>query len=145
VRSELPPIAKAAARIRATIEESVNRFARVHRYSVGADLRDRARVVVRCSLTAWRDRQRQLFRARELSQAIDDLKTDLMLAQDVSAFRSGNEFEDRARMVRDLGRQCGGWLKELEKKGQNVAVNPPRQRAHALSGRSASVAAGANT
>jgi hypothetical protein len=138
VRHDLPAIAKAAARVRAAIEESVNRFARVHRYSVGADLRNFARQVARLTFIAWRERHRQLARVRELSAAIDDLKLDMMLAKDVEAFRSMNEFEDRARLVSDLGKQCGGWLKGLEKKGRNVAGNPPQQRTRVLSDRSAS-------
>lgn len=138
MRHDLPAVAKAAGRLRAALEESVNRFARVHRYSVGADLRNGARRVVRCTFIAWRDRQRQLIRVRELSAAIDELRLDLMLARDVNAFRSDDEFEDRGRLLSSLGKQCGGWLKELEKKGQNAAGNPPRQRAHALSGHPAS-------
>jgi hypothetical protein len=138
VRQDLPAIAKAAARVRAAIEESVNRFARINRYSVGADLRNAARQVARLTFIAWRDRKQQLGRVRELSTAIDDLKLEMMLAKDVNAFRSMNEFEDRARLVSDVGKMCGGWLKELEKKGQNVSGNTPRQSAHALSDHSAS-------
>lgn len=117
----------------------MNRFPRTHRYSVGADLRNGARQVARLTFIAWRDRQHQLSRVRELSVAIDDLKLEMMLAKDVHAFRSMNEFEDRARIVSDLGKQCGGWLKGLEKKGQNAAAIVPQQRALALSDRSASV------
>lgn len=40
MNSDLPQIAKAAARVRAVIEESVQRFARKNRYSVGTDLRN---------------------------------------------------------------------------------------------------------
>jgi hypothetical protein len=143
VRHDLPAIAKAAQRSRAAIEESVSRFARVHRYSVGTDLRNAAREVVRRTFLAWRDRSRQLILVRELSTAIDDLKLDMMLGKDVNAFRSSAEFEMLARIVSDLGRQCGGWLKDLQAKGQNGQGKSPGQRAIVLSARNASEA-GAN-
>src|ERR1700733_15365936 len=111
MRRDLPRIAMAAQRVRATIEDSVGRFARKHRYCVGADLRSAAREVCRRTFIAWRDRQRQLIRVRELSTAVDDLKLEMMLAKDVSAFRSDAEFEAVARLVSDLGGQRGAWRK----------------------------------
>jgi hypothetical protein len=135
---DLPRIALAAQRVRAALEQSVGRFARKDRYSVGADLRNASREVVRRVFIAWRDRQRQLIRVRELSKAIDDLKLEMMLAKDVSAFRSDAEFEAVARLVSDLGGQCGGWLKELSRQGQNGQGKPPGQRAQILSSRDAS-------
>ena len=99
MQHDLPDIAKAAARVRACIEESVGRFARKDRYSVGADLRNRAREVVRLSLLAWHEKQRRLLRVRELSAAIDELRIDLMLAQDTHAFRSDREVEAVGRLA----------------------------------------------
>ena len=50
MKDELPAIAKTAQRVRVVLEESVNRFNRQHRYTVGVDLRNAARDVVRCTL-----------------------------------------------------------------------------------------------
>ncbi len=138
--TDLPDIAKAAARARTVIEESVQRFARRNRYSVGADLRDVARQVVRLTLLAWHEPSRRALRIRELSSASDGLKLDLQLAKDVNAFRHDREFEMVGRLVKGLGAQCGGWLsKELERKGQNGRGQQSRaQRAPILSGRPAS-------
>lgn len=142
--NDLPQIAKAAARVRAVLEESVHRFARKDRYSVGADLRNRAREVVRITLLAWREKHRRLLRVRELSIAIDGLKLDMQLAKDVSAFRSNAEFEMVGRLIVDLGKRCGGWLRELERESQNgQGRKTPAQRAPILSGRLAS-SSGAN-
>jgi hypothetical protein len=140
VNRQLPDIARAAQRVRASIEDSVGRFARRHRYSVGADLRNAAREVARCTFLAWRDRNRQFIRVRELSTAVDNLKLEMMLAKDVSAFRSDAEFEAVARLVSDLGRQVGGWLKALHNKGQNAqgGTGSPAQRASILSSHAAS-------
>jgi hypothetical protein len=137
MRHALPDIALAAQRVRAALELSVRRFARLDRYSVGVELRNDAREVVRRTFTAWHDKQRQLIRVRELSVAIDALKIDMMLAKDISAFRSDGEFEAVAGAVRDLGKQCGGWLKELSRKGQSGQGKPPGQRAQILSSRDA--------
>ncbi len=141
MKNELPQIAKQAMRVLAAVEEAVTRFARRHRYASGADLRNAARHVARCVRRAWHDRQRQLVRVRELSEAVDDLKLELMLADAVDAFRSHAEFEMVARLVVDLGRQVGGWLKALHSKGQNARGEPFAQRAQTLSSRDAPLGA----
>lgn len=138
MRSELPPIAKAAMRTLAAIEESVLRFSRAHRYAVGADLRGQAMRVARLAHQAWRDRSRQLQRVHELALAIDDLKLTMQLGNDIHAFRSFREFEALARIVSDLGRQCGGWQKALHTTGQNGRGESPGQRAPTLSSLAAS-------
>jgi hypothetical protein len=139
VRSELPAIAKTAARLRASIEIAWTRCARRHRYGIGTDLRDQATAVQRCTLRAWRDRNHQLQRVRELVIAIDDLKLTVQLAKDVCAFASFDEFEAIARLVDDVGRQSGGWLKRLHSQSQNAqGALPLEQRAQILSSRAAS-------
>lgn len=135
---DLPDIAKAAARIRRVIEEAVTRFPRKDRYSVGLDVRNRSREVVRLTIEAWRQPQRRLLKVRELSIAIDALKLDLMLATDINAFRGPSEAEALGREIKLLGEQCGGWLKELHRKGQNRTGKPPAERAQILSGHPAS-------
>lgn len=139
MRSELPAIAKSAARLRASIETAWTRCARRHKYGIGKDLRDQATTVQRCVLRAWRDKAHQLERVRELVVAVDDLKLTVQLAKDVVAFASFDEFEAIARLVDDVGRQSGGWLKKLHSASQNApAAQPLEQRAPILSSRAAS-------
>lgn len=139
MRSELPAIAKTAARLRAAIETAWVRCARKHKYGIGTDLRDQATAVSRCVLRAWRDRNHQMQRVREVVIAIDDLKITVQLAKDVAAFASFDEFEVIARLVDDVGRQSGGWLKRLHSQSQNAqAALPLEQRAQILSSRAAS-------
>jgi hypothetical protein len=134
MRAQLPPIVKSAARVTAVIEEAVTRFPRRHRYTAGADLRQAARDVNRRAHYAWRERQAQLFRVRELAIAVDNLKLELQLAKDINAFVSFAQFEMIAELVSSLGRQIGGWLKALRNTGQNDrAVQPQGQRAQTLS------------
>lgn len=133
----LPAIAKQSARVAAAIEEAVTRFPRRHKYGLGADLRGNAVQVMRAVRKAWRERSRQLQRVHELSAAIDNLKDSMMLADAVKAFGSFAEFEAVARLVNDLGRQCGGWLKALHSTGQNEQGQSLAQRAPTLSSRAA--------
>ena len=132
---ELPPIAKLAMRVLAVVEEAVSRFPRRHRYTLGADLRAQAMQVARCVHLAWRDQYGRTRRVQDLACAIDDLKLTLQLGQAVTAFQSFGQFESIARLVNDLGRQCGGWLKQLRSKGQNGPGLPRDQRAPILSSR----------
>lgn len=127
-------------RVMAALEEATGRFSHRHKYRLGGDLRTQAMEVARLVHRAWRDRDRQLELVRSLSDAVDDLKLSLQLADTVQAFRSQGEFEAIARLVSELGRQCGGWLKRLQSTGQNVTGNPPSQRAPTLSARAASLA-----
>ena len=138
MKRELPPIAKAARRVLMVIEEAVTRFPRRHKYTLGADLRRESMQVCRCVHRAWRERGRQLTRVHELATALDDLKVSLQLGKDINAFGSFEEFEAIARIVSDLGRQVGGWLKALHSKGQNGQErSSPVQRAPILSSQTA--------
>lgn len=138
MNAELPPIARAANRVLLDTEKAVIRFARRHKYQVGADLRSQAMEIARCAYRAWRERGRQLQRVHELAEAIDNLKLTMRLAKQLNAFGSFGEFVALAREVIELGRQCGGWLKSLHAKGRNESERAPDQRALTLSSRGAS-------
>ncbi len=139
MKDELPDLAKRAARVAASIEEAVTcRFARIHRFAAGADLRAQARAVVRATHVAWHDRQRKLQRVHELSRAVDDLKIEIQIADLVGAWGSRKELEAVGRLVHDLGRRVGGWIKALQPQGQNASGVTRAQRAQTLSARPAS-------
>lgn len=122
------------------IEGAVTRFARAHRYGSGADLRAAAKAVVQSVRSAWRNPELRLERVRSVSEAIDTLKEELQLAQGVRAFGSFREFDAIAKEVDTLGRQCGGWLRDLQSSGQNPRAYGPAERAQTLSARTASFA-----
>lgn len=137
--TELPRIAKVADRVLVMVEQAVRTFPRYHKYAIGADLRREAMRVFRAVDRAWREPQRRVMRLRELSLAIDDLRLTLQAAMKVDAFRSFGQFDAIARQVTDLGRQCGGWLKQIQRRGQNgpAASAAVAQRAEILSARAA--------
>lgn len=122
------------------IEGAVSRFARSHRYLSGSDLRVSAKAVVMAVRAAWRDTEQRLLRVRELAAAVDDLKEQLQLCQGVRAFGSFREFEAIAKEVNAIGRQCGGWLRQLQSRSQNSPARGPAERATTLSARNASFA-----
>jgi hypothetical protein len=136
---ELPPIVKQAERLMLEIEIAVRNFPRYHKYAVGAELREQARLVVRLTHRAWRDRARQADWLSRLAFGVDDLKLSLQLAKQVQAFKSFAQFEMIARIAAELGRQCGGWIKQQHSKRQNGRGSDARaQRPQILSSRDAS-------
>ncbi len=137
----LPAIVKQAERLMADIEIAVAHFPRKHRYTVGTDLRTQAMTVACLTHKAWRNTTQRSVRIAELSEAIDDLKLRMQLAQQIHAFASFQQFEALGRLVTDLGRQCGGWQKRRNTSGQNGAAPASVQRSPILSSHAASTEA----
>jgi hypothetical protein len=145
-RHHLPPIANIATRFLIEIENAVHGFPRYHKYALGADLRRQAmQLVVLCN-RAWRDRGGVVHWVNRLVWAIDEIKIALQLGSQIRAFRSFGVFEQLIRTAEDLGRQAGGWKRQLMQhpKGQNPAASSRPERAQTLSARAASADAGAN-
>lgn len=134
---DAPPIVKLTERVLADVELAVRSFPRYHKYSVGEDLRRDARAVARSAIRAWRDHEHRGERLEALTAAVDDLKLTLQVAKRVEAFKSFRQFEALARVVSNLGRQCGGWQRK-HLKGQNRTTPPSAGRAQTLSARGAS-------
>lgn len=144
MNTELPDIAKHAARVAAAIDDAVaKRFARAHRYGAGQDLRQAARNVARCCQVAYRAWDCKLEAIEVLSRAVDDLKMEIGIAELVGAWNSIKEMESVIRLVDELGGKVGGWKRRLQPKGQNAEAMRHPQRAPILSSRDAS-ASGAN-
>ena len=141
----LPPIVKLAKRFLVEIEQAVRSFPRYHKYALGADLRAQAmQLAVLCD-RAWRDRGGVVHWVNRLVWAIDEIKIALQLGSEIRAFRSFAVFEQLIRTAEDLGRQAGGWKRQLKhSKGQNSTAIVPPERAQILSARTASAPAGAN-
>lgn len=132
-----PPIVKLSERVLLEIEIAVRGFPRYHKYAVGAELRQQARGVARAAHRSWRDRARQGEWIGRLVFIVDDLKLSLQLAKQVQAFKSFAQFEALARLVSDLGRQCGGWQKQHQR-SQNQQAESSAGRAQILSTRDTS-------
>jgi len=140
--SVAPPIVRLAERLLVAIEQTVRRFARYHKYSVGADLRAQAMEVAVLAQRAWRNREHQQMWIARLSDAVDDLKLKLQLGSAIRAFPSFPQFEALSRLVKDLGKQVGGWRRQQKHpNGQSAASDSSLQSPMILSTRAASAGA----
>ncbi len=124
---DLPPVIKQAERVRAMAEVAVASWRRDHRHDHGSELRRQAKAVVKAAHLAWTDKARRALLLAVLSDAIDELKMDLRLAQQIKLYRSFGQFEEIMRATRDLGQQCGALRKryplQQHSTGQNAAAS----------------------
>ena len=91
-QTEHLPIYKKAYDLCLYVEQAVRNFPRYHKYTLGTDLRDGARRVLRLIVraNARRDKAPTLLEIRE---ELEQLKAVLRLGQDVQAFSSFKSFE----------------------------------------------------
>lgn len=68
--ANLPPIVKIAERLMLEVERAVRAFPRYHKYSLGQELRQQCRDVLRLCYRAWRARDQQHARAHRLQHAV---------------------------------------------------------------------------
>ncbi len=72
--------------------------------------------------------------------AIDKIKLQLQIAQRLQCY-SFQRFELLARIAADLGKQCGGWQRQIAAilNGQNPTATRRPERTETLSTRAASI------
>jgi 23S rRNA-intervening sequence protein len=123
-RTEHLPIYKASYDLCLYLEQIVRNFSRYHKYTVGTDLRDGARRVLRLIVraNARRDKPPVLLEVRE---EVEELKVLLRLCHDVKAFANFNSFEHAITLVTEIAKQNEGWLKS-QGHGRNRPVMPER-------------------
>jgi hypothetical protein len=116
-QSEHLPIYKAAYDLCLYFEQVVRHFSRYHKYSLGADLRDASRRVLRLVVraNAQRDKRAVLLEIRE---ELEELKVLLRLGHDAKAFPSFNSFEHAITLVTGIAKQNEGWLKSQQSQGR---------------------------
>ena len=109
-QAEHLPIYKASYDLCLYLEQVVQGFSRYHKCSLGPDLRDGARRVLKLVVRAnsRRDKAPVLLEIREEAE---ELKVVLRLCQDVKAFPNLNSFEHAIRQVTEIAKQNEGWLK----------------------------------
>ncbi|MBX3027857.1 four helix bundle protein [bacterium] len=121
-QTEHLPIYKAAYELCLYFEQLVRGFSRYHKYSLGQDLRDGARRVLKLIVraNARREKGRVLLQVRE---EVEELKVVLRLCHDAQALPTFKSFEHAIRLVTDIARQNEGWLKSQQRgRGQNRRV-----------------------
>lgn len=159
----LPPIYRDCHRLLVHTEQMVMRFARYHKYTVGADLRQRAFGLMQQVNKAVHDKPRQGEHVQALVWQVDDYKLCLQLAMDVGAFAHGTTgqqgrgwrgkggvgfhfFEQAATLAAGIGKQCGGWWQALARRQRANQVAPAGAAAEPVAaGHAASPARGAGS
>jgi len=123
-QAEHLPIYKASYDLCLYLEQVVRSFSRYHKYTLGADLRDGARRVLKLVVRAntQRDKAPVLLEVRE---EVEQLKVVLRLCQDVKAFASFNAFAHAIQQVVAIAKQNEGWLRsQRQGHGQNRPAMP---------------------
>ncbi len=114
-RYEHLPLYKKAMDTAVYIENVVKGFSRYHKYTLGTDLRNQSREIVRLVIRAnsQADKSAALHLLRD---TIEDLKITSQLCKEVRAFKNFNTFQALAEAVSDMSRQSEGWIKSLQRK-----------------------------
>ena len=108
------PVYKKAMDLAVYIENVVKGFSRYHKYTIGADLRNLSREVVKLIIVA-NSREDKLQSLTELRDMIEQLKVTIIICKEVKAFKSFKSFQNAAEAAVNLSRQSEGWIKSLRK------------------------------
>lgn len=121
------PIYKKAYDFTLYVENVVHNFSRYHKYSIGAELREFSRDVLRLIRRA-NDATEKVPILLQNRERLEDLKITIRLCKDLKAFANFNSYQYSINEVVDLCRQNEGWLKRsLQKSGRPESV--PHTRA----------------
>jgi len=107
------PIYKGAMDLAVYIENVVKGFSRYHKYSLGADLRQLSREVVRLIISA-KNTTDKLGTLLALRDTIEQMKVTIRICKEVKAFKSFSSFQYAAELAVNISRQVEGVDKECE-------------------------------
>jgi hypothetical protein len=121
-QTEHLPIYKSSYDLCLYLEQIVPNFSRHHKYSIGADLKDGAREVLKLVVRAnsRSDKEQTLL---ELREVLEELKVLIRLCHDIKAFPNFNSFEHAISLVTEIAKQNEGWLKR-QGQGQDRQAMP---------------------
>jgi hypothetical protein len=107
------PIFKKAMELNVYIETIVRNFSRYHKYSIGAELRDKAREILYGIYKVYfsKDKKSMLEKLRDTTE---EMKIIIYLAKELKAFKNFKQFEISSGIVFELSKQAQGWLRSLK-------------------------------
>ena len=118
-RTEHLPLYKSAYDLCLYFEQVVRNFSRYDKYTLGGDLRDGARRVLKLIVRA-NARRDKIELLHDIREETEELKVVLRLCQDVKALPNFNSFEHAIGLVTEIAKQNEGWLKSQgQGHGQN--------------------------
>lgn len=115
------PIYKKALELTVLLENMVRGFARYHKYSIGADMRNLSRVIAALIIKAnsEKDKVRTLT---ELRDKCEEMKFIITVGKEIKAYQNFNQFQLAAGLAVDLSRQSEGWLgSQRDKRPESAA------------------------
>jgi hypothetical protein len=128
-QAEHLPIYKSSYDLCLYLEQVVRTFSRYHKYTLGADLRDGARRVLKLIVRA-NARYDKVPLLLEVREEVEALKVIVRLCQDVQAFFSFRAVEQAVEQVVSIAKQNEGWLKsQRQGHGQSRRAIPERPAA----------------
>lgn len=136
-RYEHLSIYKAAFDLNVYLEQIVRHFSRYHKYTLGTELRERARYLVQLIMRANnRHGQERLNILYELREELEQVKLTIRLCKEVKAFHNFHSFQVAINQVITISKQNEGWIKSLSPaddrseqetgQGQNSEPEGPR-------------------
>jgi hypothetical protein len=119
------PIYKKAMELAVYMESIVKHFPRFHRYAIGAELRKTSRDLTNLVIQA-NFAGNKVAALTALRNKSEEMKLILVIAKEVKAFKSFNQFQQSAVLAADISRQSQGWLNS--KRGKRPESPPARRR-----------------
>ena len=104
------PIFKKALEINLYIENAVRGFSRYNKYSIGSELREKAREVIYSIYKIYFAKDKRV-KIENLRDRVEELKIVIYLAKELKALRDFKQFEILSNMAFNIARQAQSWLK----------------------------------
>ena len=102
------------------LEAVVRNFSRYNKYTIGTDLRDLSRDIIRLIIRANSTREKEII-LQEMVEKCEMLKTMLVFAKEAKVFDSFKSFQHAAGIAVTLCKQSEGWLKSSRQSRNHVS------------------------
>ena len=112
-------------------EKVVAGFSRYHKYTLGADLRNKSREIVSLIVKA-NSSQEKLPRLMDLRERLEELLILIRICKTVKAFKSFTSFQFAVEEVVAVCRQNEGWIKDFNFNNGNQNANNKDNNFYAL-------------
>ncbi len=123
-RYEHLAIYKSAFDFNLYVEQVARNFSRYHKYTLGSELRERARNIVKLIVRANNLQGREkLAVLRELREESEQAKLAVRLCKEVKAFHNFNSFQTAINQVIAISKQTEGWIKSLSAQDTGQGLN----------------------
>jgi len=106
------PIYKRAFDLNLYFETIVRNFSRYHKYTLGTELRQQSRMIVKLIVRANNSLNKQPV-LLELREVLEQTKLSVRLCRELKAFNKFKSFQVAINHVIDISRQNEGWLRSL--------------------------------